>query len=114
MAKFYGKVGYGEAVESGPGVITDQITERSYIGDVVRNSRRLESGDQLNNDLTVNNSISILADAYARGHIFAMRYVSWQGVLWIISEVTVEPPRLLLRLGGVYNGPTPDPPPDSP
>lgn len=107
MAKFYGKVGYGEAVESGPGVITDVITERTYIGDVVRNSRRLESGDQLNNDLTVNNSISIVADAYARGHIFAMRYVEWQGVLWIISEVTVEPPRLLLRLGGVYNGPTP-------
>lgn len=114
MAKFYGKVGYGEAVESGPGVITDQITERSYIGDVVRNSRRLESGDQLNNDLSVNNSISILADAYASGHIFAMRYVEWQGVLWIVAQVTVEPPRLLLRLGGVYNGPVPDPAPESP
>lgn len=114
MAKFYGKVGYGEAVESGPGVYIDQITERSYLGDVLRNSRRLEPADQLNNDLKVNNSISIVADAYASEHFFAMRYVEWQGVLWIISEVTVEPPRLLLRLGGVYNGPTPVPTPDSP
>jgi|SRR5690606_39367586 hypothetical protein len=114
MAKFYGRVGYGVPVETAPGVIRDQITERTYIGDVVRNIRRLEPGDQLNNDLRVNNSISIVADAYASGHMFAMRYVEWQGVLWIISEVTVEPPRLLLKLGGVYNGPTPTPAPDSP
>ena len=114
MAKFYGKVGYGEAVESGPGVWTDTIIERIYMGDVPRNARRLESGDQLNNDLKVNNSISIVADAYANEHFFAMRYVEWQGVRWIISEVTVEPPRLLLRLGGVYNGPTPVGTPDSP
>lgn len=114
MAKFYGKVGYGEAVESVPGVIKDVITERVHFGDVLKNIRRLESADQLNNDLRVNNSISIVADAYASEHFFAMRYVEWQGALWIVSEVTVEHPRLLLRLGGVYNGPTPAPAPDTP
>lgn len=107
MAKFYGKVGYGESVETSPGVYTDVITEVLYQGDVFRNSRRLEPSDQVNNDLSVNNSISIVADAYANEHFFAMRYIEWQGALWYISEVTVEPPRLLLRLGGVYNGPTP-------
>jgi hypothetical protein len=105
MAKFYGEIGYGESVESAPGVYKDVITEYKYKGDVVRNTRRLSEGQSVNNDISVNNSISIVADAYAREHFFAIRYIRWQGVLWTVSEVTVEPPRLLLRLGGVYNGP---------
>lgn len=113
MAKFYGKIGYGETVETKPGVFELVITEVSYMGDVFRNTRRLESVDQLNNDLSVNNSISIVADAYANEHFFAMKYIQWQGALWIVSDVSVEPPRLVLKLGGVYNGPT-APAPDAP
>ncbi len=107
MAKFFGKVGYGETVEVKPGVWKDEITEVSYFGDVVRNTRQLESGDKVNNDLTVQNSISIVADAYANEHFFAIRYIEWAGTRWIVSDVEVQSPRLLLRLGGVYNGPTP-------
>lgn len=106
MAKFYGAIGYGEAVESAPGVWADEITEVNYYGDVIRNSRKLEEGQYLNNDLTVGNSISIVADAYANEHFFAMRYISWAGTKWSISNVDVQSPRLVLRLGGVYNGPT--------
>lgn len=107
MAKFFGAVGYGESVEKAPGVWDDQITEFNYYGDVVRNTRRLQEGDNLNNDLTVGNTISIVADAYAREHFFAIRYVEWAGALWTVSDVEVQSPRLLLRLGGVYNGPRP-------
>lgn len=106
MAKFHGIVGYGENVETAPGVWQDSITKRSYYGDVVKNTRRLSEGEYLNNDLTVGNSISIVADAYANDHFFAIRYVEWAGTRWIVTEVEVQPPRLLLRLGGVYNGPT--------
>ena len=104
--RFFGRIGYGESVETAPGVWTDQITERNYYGDVVRNARNLSDGDQLNPDLSVQNSISIVADAYANEHFFAIRYVEWSGVLWTVSEVEVQSPRLLLRLGEVYNGPT--------
>jgi hypothetical protein len=48
-----------------------------------------------------------MADAYANEHFFAIRYVEWAGVLWTVSMVEVQSPRLLLRLGEVYNGPTP-------
>lgn len=106
MAKFYGVIGYGEQVEIRPGVWDDVITEYSYYGDVVRNSRRLDQADKINNDLSVGNSISIVADAYAREHFFAMRYIKWAGTLWKIANIDVESPRLILRLGGVYNGPT--------
>lgn len=107
-SKFYGEVGYAEAnVETEPGVYEDRIVEFKYFGDVIRNSRQLESGEKVNNDLSVGNSIRIVADPYAREHFFAMRYVKWAGTRWTISEVVEERPRLLLRLGGVYNGPTP-------
>jgi len=107
MARFSGRVGYGESVESAPGVWVDEIVERSYFGDVIRNARNLQQGENLNADLSVQNSISIVADAYANDHFFAIRYVEWAGALWTISSVEVQSPRLLLRLGEVYNGPTP-------
>lgn len=105
MAKFFGEIGYGESVQVSPGVWDDVITERSYYGDVVRNTRKLSEDAKVNNDLSVGNSISIVADPYAYEHFFAMRYINWAGTSWIISDVEVQRPRLLLRLGGVYHGP---------
>lgn len=109
MARFHGEVGYGESVEnpSGSGVWEDVITEFSYFGDVVRNTRRLENGEGLNNDISVGNSISIVADEYAIKHFFMIKYVRWSGVLWTVTSVEVQSPRLILSLGSVYNGPTP-------
>lgn len=107
--KFYGVIGYGETVETKPGVWEDVIVERPYFGDVVKNNRKLQSSEGLNDNIVVGNSISIISDAYATFHIFSMRYVEWSGTLWAVSDVEVEPPRLLLRLGGVYNGPRPTP-----
>jgi hypothetical protein len=103
--RFYGKVGFGETVETAPGVWDDVITEIAYYGDVVRNTRQYRDAQKVNDDLTVNNSISIVADPYANEHIFAMRYVGWQGALWDVTDVEVQSPRLLLTLGGVYSGP---------
>jgi hypothetical protein len=107
MTRFFGRVGYGESVETAPGVWVDEIVEHSYYGDVVRNARHLQEGENLNLDLSVRNSISIVADAYANNHFFAIRYVEWAGTLWTVQAVEVQSPRLLLRLGEVYNGPTP-------
>lgn len=107
MAKFHDVIGYADATtEKAAGVFTDDIVEYSYYGDVVRDSRQLDGSQTVNADLTVGVSISIVADEYAVEHIFAMRYVKWAGSLWVVSDVTVQRPRLILRLGGVYNGPT--------
>lgn len=107
MARFFGRVGYAEElVETDPGVWVESIVEYSYYGDVIRNSRYLRDGEHLNSDLIVENLISIIADAYANEHFFAIRYVEWAGVLWTVTSVEVQSPRLLLRLGEVYNGST--------
>ncbi len=105
MAKFFGKIGYGKPVETSPGVWEDAIVEFPYYGDVVETSRALVVGEKLNYDLTVGNSISIVADAYANENFYAIRYIEWAGTLWTVANVKVERPRLLLRLGGVYDGP---------
>jgi hypothetical protein len=111
MAKFYGAVGYGISVEDpeDSGIWVEQITEINYRGNVLRNSRNLLSGETLNDDVTVSNSISIVGDPYAIEHFFDIRYVVWAGVRWTVTSVDVEVnnPRLTLSLGSVYNGPTP-------
>jgi hypothetical protein len=107
MARFHGRVGYGETFEQSPGIWVDVIVEHTYTGDVIRNARNLREGENLNPDLSVQNSVSIVADAYANDHFFAIRYVEWAGTLWTVSTVEVQSPRLILKLGEVYNGPTP-------
>lgn len=103
MAKFYGKIGYTETVETAPGVWTPVITERDYSGDVIRNTRRWQSGENLNDDLVVNNTISIISDPYAIQNFHAMLYVMWMGSAWKITNVEVQRPRLILTIGGVYH-----------
>lgn len=106
MAKFCGTIGYAETQETSLGVHEEVITQRRAYGDVLRNNRKLESGDQLNDDLKLNNQISIVADPYAVRHYFAIRYVEWMGATWTVTNVEVQPPRLILTIGGVRNGST--------
>lgn len=110
MARFYGPVGYATTVETSPGVFTETIQERFYYGDELRSTRRLRESEYLNGTLSVTNSLSILADAFALENFFAIRYVKWAGAFWKVSEVEIQRPRLILRLGGVYNGLTAGPP----
>jgi len=109
MAKFHGMVGYGHATETpaDSGVFRTTITEVESFGDVVRNTRRLTDGPSVNADISVSTAISIVADEYASDNFFAIKYVTWMGASWRVDQVEPDPdrPRLLLRLGGVYNGP---------
>lgn len=105
MAKFHGIIGYSNQVETAPGVWVDQPTEREYYGDVIRESRQWTGASQVNDDLTISNRISIVADDFANSNFSAMRYVVWVGVYWKISTIETQRPRLILSLGGVYNGP---------
>ena len=116
MNRFYGVIGYGESQEdpTGSGIWIDVITEYPYYGDVIRKSRSLERTENLNDNISVGNSISIVADEYANANFAQIRYVIWNDVAWTISEVEVRSPRLILTLGKIYNGPFPIPPEEEP
>lgn len=102
--KWYGVIGFGETVETKPGVWEDKITQRTYFGDVTRNTRILQSGGQVNDNINVSNLISVVADPYANQNFHSIRYIEFMGTKWKVSSVDVQYPRLILTVGGVYNG----------
>lgn len=102
--KWFGAIGYADTVETKPGVWKEQVTERDYFGDITRISRRLQSTDQLNDDVVISNEISIVSDPYANENFHSMRYATYMGTKWKITSVEVQYPRLILSLGSVWNG----------
>lgn len=106
MAKFYGRIGYSTNEETAPGIWEEVIIERNYSGDILKNTSRWQEGNTLNDNLEINNRISIIADQFATRNLGSMRYVDWMGALWKVKDVEVLSPRLIISIGGVYNGPT--------
>ena len=104
MAKWYGVIGYSTSVEETPGKWVDKIIEHNYFGELTRNTRSLQSSGQLNDNIDVANEISILADPFAYDNFHSMKYVEFMGAKWKISKIEVSRPRLILTIGGVYNG----------
>lgn len=104
MGKYSGKVGFVITEETSPGIWKETNTERNYYGDIIRNSRRWSSTENLNDNLTINVQISIVADRFAYENIGAIRYIWYLGVKWKVDSVDIQYPRLSLSLGGEYNG----------
>ena len=102
--KYYGKVGYIETTETSPGVYEEVKMEVNYSGDVLRNTKRWQGTSKVNDDLEINVQISIVADPYALKHFYAIRYVEYMNQLWKVTSVEPQFPRLILDIGGVYNG----------
>lgn len=102
--KYCGKIGFAMGdEESAPGVWTEQITERTYYGDLIRNTRRLQSSGNQNDNILISNEISIIADPFAYENFHAIRYAMYMGTKWKVTNVDVQRPRLTLSLGEVYN-----------
>ncbi len=105
MARFYGVIGFAIQTETKPGVWKDEIIVKEYYGDLLKNTAKWQSAPSLNDNLDINNTISILADPYAELNYQQIKYVEWMGARWKVVRVEVQYPRLHLYLGGVYNGP---------
>lgn len=103
MSKWYGTIGFVETVETVPGVWKETAIERNYFGDMNRNTRRLQSTEHLNDDVNINNELSIVADPYINEHFHSIRYVEFMGAKWKANSVQVSYPRLIIELGGLYN-----------
>lgn len=104
MSKWFGKIGFGINKAVRPGVFKKEIVEKEYYGDITRNNRRLQSTEYVNDDITISNEFSILADPFASQNFHSMLYIEYMGAKWKISSVDVQFPRLILSIGGIYNG----------
>jgi len=104
MGKWYGKIGYVKSVETSPGVYDDEVVEHEHYGDVQQINRRFQSTEHLNDDLTISIELSIVADPYASKNFHYMRYAEFMGIKWKVINAEPRYPRLVLTLGGEYNG----------
>lgn len=107
MAKFYGPIGYTRPTETKPGVWKDVITEKNYRGEIVLDQRRWRAEEKVNDDINLDNSISIIADAYAYENIGYMKYIVWNKTAWKIQSFRINRPRIVIQIGGIYNGSRP-------
>lgn len=103
MPRYYGTIGFQEQVETAPGVWREKIVERQYRGEITRNQLRWNSGSEMNDDLRIDNAISIVFDPYLEQNISSIRYVTWMGSKWKVTSLSIQRPRVVLQLGGLYN-----------
>ena len=104
MSKFYGPIGYITQKEISPGVWDEVVVEKSYRGDILQDTRRWQASEHKNDNLTISNRLSIIADPFLYENSSTIRYVLWLGVRWKVNNIEIQRPRLILTLGEVYNG----------
>lgn len=115
MAKFSGRIGFGDEVETSPGIWEKRIRERPYFGEVVREASTVLEGQTVLGETKTTNAFRIVADSFASDHWFDMEYVFWMGRYWSVTSITLDNrPRLTVRIGGVWNGPIADGDSDTP
>lgn len=116
MSKYHGRIGFVKTVEKieivdgepvKTGIWEEKVLERMYYGDILTITSKRNDANKVNDDIDISNKISIVADPYMHQNLKSLRYVEWLGEMWDVSSISVEYPRLVLSIGGVYNGPTP-------
>lgn len=108
MTKFFGKIGFYITEETSPGVWTSKVVTKNYRGDIIRNYYRYDQSDSINDNLNISNNLSIIADSFCYENLGMIRFVEWMGSLWKVTGIELQRPRVLLTIGGVYNGPETD------
>lgn len=108
MGKYSGMIGFATNVEKEPSIYDDVITEQKYYGDILENNSKFIVSDNLSGDVQITNQFSIVGDSFAFQNYTDIRYLTWKGKRWIVTFVKEQYPRLVLTIGGIYNGQTPE------
>lgn len=104
MSKFYGPIGFANTVKTAPGVVSRQDIEKYYAGEIFELSKQYQNGDKVNDDISLNMSLSIIADPFAANNIGMVRYITYLGNKWKVTSIKIAYPRIQLTIGGLYNG----------
>lgn len=107
MAKYHGYIGFAITEETSPGVWKERIVEKEYSGDINRIRRNWNLGQTVNENLDISNEISIIANPFAEENAPFMKYLTWMGHYWRITSISIEYPRMILTIGGLYDGKKP-------
>ena len=101
--KWYGQIGFYSNEMIKPGVYEDQIVEREYYGDVLKNYKRDQSDSTINDEFTINNTIRVLSDPFLQEHYYSARYITFMGNKWKIKSIDFQWPAMTFEIGGLFN-----------
>lgn len=101
--RFAGKIGFVRTVETEGSVWQEVCEEKRYKGDIVRDARRWEKPTEVNDNITVSNEITIVADKYLLSNYAFIKYVVLDRVKWKVNYIELNRPRIRLTIGGLYN-----------
>ena len=104
MAKFCGYIGFVKDETVRPGVVKNVAIEKPYRGELSGMTFQWESSGQVNDNVDLDNTLSIVADSYMQENFYAIRYVKMRGAAWCVTRIRERFPRLVLTIGGLYNG----------
>lgn len=109
MAKFAGKLGFliPSETTAGSGIWVNTPVEKSCRGDVLRNTRRWDAGESVNDDLNIDNNFSVVYSAFASANLGYISYLYYMGARWKVVSAEIAYPRINLKVRGLYNGDTP-------
>ena len=109
MAKYSGMLGYVmSAKEDPPGIWKPSaVVEKLGRGDLFGQTINNEDVGGLSDGITINNQLSIIMDPFVNKNLESLKYVILYGTRWEIKSMTINRPRIILTLGGVYNGECP-------
>ena len=105
--KYHGMIGYDFTTEDPdePGVFRPNLVEKIATGDVLNLSTRWQAANNSTNDnIVLSKSISIMMDPFVIDNFSRIKYAEYMGVKWRVESATPQYPRIVLNLGGVYNG----------
>ena len=104
MAKFAGSVGFITEVESSPGIWTPSELVQVMYGDVLRTASTLQGSSGQNKNIVLQHRISLVGDPHAIMNFYDIRWVEYQGAKWEVTLIEVARPRIIVTLGGIWNG----------
>lgn len=88
----------------GDGIYTEEIEEKVYYGDLLSSRWNNENNqNSTNTNVRLNNSISVICDKYLSENISVMRYITYKNSKWCINGIEIQPPRIIINIGGIYN-----------
>ena len=102
--KWYGEIGFATTVETEPGVYKETTTSQKYYGELLSDRRKRQNGGEVNDNINVSNMLSVIADLFLLANTSSIAYVTMLGSKWKVSDVDIQYPRIVLSIGGVYNG----------
>lgn len=105
MARWHGKVGYTVTGKVEAGLYEEEeVMVREYSGDYSGFAWQNQNSGGINDNLVISGTVSIVADQFAYQNCSNISYVEVEGTKWKVTKIEPQHPRLILSLGGVYNG----------